>query len=55
MSPGRNVDKSQIDYINDNHIEREGIIRDFGVYFDSKLYFDAPINLKLPCLKVFWE
>ena len=46
VSFGRNVDKLHIYYINGNQIEREDIIRDLGVYFDSKLTFHAHINDK---------
>ena len=47
VSFGRNVDKSQIYYINGIQIEREEIIKDLGVYFDSRLTFDAHINDKI--------
>jgi len=55
VSYGRNVNITNIYYINGNPVEREDIMRDLGVYFDSRLNFDVHINDKINKLTVFLE
>jgi hypothetical protein len=47
VSFGRNIDSSHTYFINGIPVQKDDFIRDVGVYFDSKLTFDAHINQKI--------